>query len=127
MTRFRHRTANFLRRCSRLRAHAGARIRMRADLPLRRFSRAARAAVKERFQKPTRAGAALQAAEREEVSGSVFGSVDLAHAGQRERAGAGQFDPQFQRTASSFHEPAQGGEIEVGLALDLDDGGLLDA
>jgi len=67
-----------------------------------------------------------QAAERRR-SGYVLGRVDLAHAGQREHAGAGQVDAQFQGTAGSFHEPAQGGEVEVGLALDLDDGRLLDA
>lgn len=51
---------------------------------------------------------------------------DLAHAGEDERACAGQFHAQFQLAASGLDEPAQGGQVEVGLALDLDDGGLLD-
>src|SRR4051812_13616195 len=36
-------------------------------------------------------------------------------------------DAQFQRTARRLHEPPQGREIEVGLALHLVDGGLPDA
>ena len=97
-----------------------------ADLPLRRFFRAARRLSKISDGLDAFARGSWQAAERRR-SGCVLGRVDLAHAGQRERAGAGQVDAQFQGTAGSFHEPAQGGEVEVGLALDLDDGRLLDA
>lgn len=60
-------------------------------------------------------------------SGGVFGGVDFSNAGERERAGAGQVDAQFQRAASGFHKAAQGGEIEIGLPLDLEHRGLLHA
>ena len=63
---------------------------------------------------------------RKSPSLGVFGVVDFAHAGQRERAGAGQFDAQFQLAPGGLDEPAQGGQVEVGLALDLEHRGLLD-
>ncbi len=42
-----------------------------------------------------RARAALQAAEREEVSGGVARFVDIAKAGERERTATRQFHTQF--------------------------------
>ncbi len=51
--------------------------------------------------------------------------VEFAHASEPQDAGAGEFHAQFQRAACGLDEPAQRREIEVGLALDLDDGRLL--
>jgi hypothetical protein len=58
-------------------------------------------------------------------SGGVL-RVDLADAGQREGTGAGQLHPQLKRAAHGLDEAAQGRDIEVGLAGDLEHRGLLD-
>jgi hypothetical protein len=46
--------------------------------------------------------------------------VELAHAGEPHDAGAGKFDAQFERPACGLDEPAQRGEVKVGLALYLE-------
>ena len=51
----------------------------------------------------------------------------LPHPRQPHHASAGEFDAQFERPASGFDEAAQGGKVEVGLALNLEHRGLLDA
>lgn len=63
--RFRRRTANFLKRCSGLRAHAGGADQVRGGFALEAVFQGRAAAVKERFRHHARAGAGGQAAKKE--------------------------------------------------------------